>query len=64
MVLFLTIILTGALPSVIEFKPFKEICLDPKCLNSRLKRCPHNILTIDELTPEFADARIFSKIDT
>ena len=40
-----------------------RVCLDPKRLNDSLKRCPHKIPTLEELNPEFAEARIFSKMD-
>ena len=40
-----------------------SICLDPKRLNDSLKRCPHKIPTLEELNPEFAEARVFSKMD-
>ena len=39
------------------------VCLDPKRLNDNLKRCPHTIPTLEELNPEFAEARVFSKMD-
>ena len=40
-----------------------RICIDPKKLNQSLKRCPHKIPTLEELNTEFADARVFSKLD-
>ena len=40
-----------------------RICLGPKRLNDNLKRCPHKIPTIEELNPEFAEARVFSNMD-
>ena len=40
-----------------------RVCLDPKRLNDSLKRCPHEIPTLEELNPEFAGARVFSKMD-
>ena len=40
-----------------------RVCLDPKRLNDNLKRCPHKIPTLEELNPEFAEARVFSKMD-
>lgn len=40
-----------------------RICLDPQKLNASLRRCPHKILTVEELNPEFAKAKIFSKLD-
>ena len=32
-------------------------------LNDNLKRCPHNIPTLEELNPEVAEARVFSNMD-
>ena len=40
-----------------------RIFLEPKKLNDSLKRCPHKIPTLEELNPEFANARVFSKLD-
>ena len=40
-----------------------RVCLDPKRLNDSLKRCPHKIPTLEEFNPEFAEARVFSKMD-
>ena len=40
-----------------------RVCLDPKRLNDAIKRCPHKIPTLEELTPSFADAKFFSKLD-
>ena len=40
------------------------ICIDPQNLNSSLRRCPHKIPTVEELNPAFADAKVFSKLDT
>ena len=40
-----------------------RVYLDPKRLKDNLKRCPHNIPTLEELNPEFAEARVFSKMD-
>ena len=39
------------------------VCLDPKRLNDNLKRCPHKIPTLEEVNPEFAEARVFSNMD-
>ena len=39
------------------------VCRDSKRLNDNLKRCPHKIPTLEELNPEFAEARVFSKMD-
>ena len=38
-----------------------RVCLDPRRLNINLKRCPPKIPSLEELTPEFAEARVFSK---
>ena len=40
-----------------------RVCLDPKRLSDCLKRCPHKIPTLEELNPEFAEARVYSKMD-
>ena len=40
-----------------------RVCLDPKRLNDSLNRCPHKIQTLEELNPEFEEARVFSKMD-
>ena len=40
-----------------------RICIDPKKLNQSLKRCPHKIPILEELNTEFANARVFSKLD-
>ena len=40
-----------------------RVCLDPKRLNQNLKRCPHKIPTLEEINPDFADAKYFSKLD-
>ena len=40
-----------------------RICIDPQRLNNRLKRCPHKIPTVEELNPQFAKAKVFSKLD-
>jgi hypothetical protein len=40
-----------------------RICLGPAQLNQAVKRCPHNIPTLDELNYKFRDARYFSKLD-
>ena len=40
----------------------QRVCLDPKRHNDHLKRCSHTIQTL-ELNPEFAEARVFSKMD-
>ena len=40
-----------------------RICLDPRRLNSELKRCPHKIPTVEELTPTLCHSKFFSKLD-
>ena len=40
-----------------------RVCLDPQKLNRALKRCAHKIPTIEEITPAFARARFFTKLD-
>ena len=40
-----------------------SVCLDTKRLNDCLKRCPYQIQILEELNPEFAGARVFSKMD-
>jgi len=40
-----------------------RVCLDPRRLNQNLKRCPHKIPTLEEITPAFAKAKYFSKLD-
>lgn len=40
-----------------------RICLDLQKLNASLKRCSHKILSVEELNPRFANAKIFSKLD-
>ena len=40
-----------------------RICIDPQRLNNSPKRCPHKIPTVEQLNPQFANARVFSKLD-
>ena len=40
-----------------------RICLDPKDINSSLKRGQHHIPTLEELTHRFAKATVYSKLD-
>lgn len=40
-----------------------RLCLDPKRLNQNLRRCPHKIPTLEEITPGFTGAKYFSKLD-
>ena len=40
-----------------------RICLDPKWLSKALKRCPHKIPTVEELNPQLANAKFFTKLD-
>ena len=39
------------------------ICLDPKMLNKSIMRCPHKMLTVEEINPAFVGAKHFSKLD-
>ena len=40
-----------------------RICLDPQKLNKALKRFSHKIPTIEEITPSFTKAKVFTKPD-
>ena len=40
-----------------------SICLDPKWLKKALKHCPHKIPTVEELNPQLANAKFFTKLD-
>ena len=40
-----------------------RICLDPQKLNKALRRCPHQIPTLEELNPMFTNAKVFTKLD-
>ena len=40
-----------------------RICLDPKKLNANLVKRPHKIPSVEEITPCFANAKYFSKLD-
>nr|XP_039263214.1 uncharacterized protein K02A2.6-like [Styela clava] len=40
-----------------------RMCLDPRKLNQALKRFPHKIPTIEEVTPEFTKSKYFTKLD-
>ena len=40
-----------------------RICLDPQKLNNALQRFPHEIPTVEEITPAFSKAKYFSKFD-
>ena len=40
-----------------------RVCLDPQKLNPALKRCPHKIPTVEEITPAFTKAKYFTKLD-
>ena len=49
---------------VVVKKPNKlRICLDPQHLNKAIKRNHHPIPTLDEITPRFANAKVFSVVD-
>lgn len=40
-----------------------RLCLDPQRLNQALKRCPHKIPTVEEVTPAFNNAKYITKLD-
>ena len=40
-----------------------RVCIDPKALNAALKRERYQISVIDELLPDLAEARVFTKVD-
>lgn len=40
-----------------------RICLDPKDLNSQIKRCHHRTPTVEEITHKLSGATVFSKLD-
>ena len=40
-----------------------RVCLDPQALNQASKRTYHKTPTLEELTPKFHGAKIFSKLD-
>ena len=40
-----------------------RVCIDPRRLNAALRRCPHKIPTLEEINPELAKAKLFSKLD-
>ena len=40
-----------------------RVCIDPKRLNNNLKRFPHKIPTVEEINPQHAKAKVFSKLD-
>ena len=50
---------------VVATKPNGKIrlCLDPRPLNKVLKRCRHPMPTIEDVLPELANARVFTKVD-
>lgn len=50
---------------VVAVKKFGElrVCIDPKPLNAAFKRERYQILVIEELYPDLADARVFTKVD-
>ena len=53
----------SSITSVVKKDGSLRVCLDPKRLNQAVKRCPHKIPTLEELNPEFANAKYFSKLD-
>lgn len=40
-----------------------RVCLDPQRLNQALRRRPHQIPTVEEITPAFSKAKFFTKLD-
>ena len=40
-----------------------RVCIDPKPLNSALKREHYQIPVVDDLLPDLTDARVFTKVD-
>ena len=40
-----------------------RVSLDPQKLNSVLKRCPHKIPTVEEITSKFSEPKYFTKLD-
>ena len=40
-----------------------RICIDPRQLNKALKREHYKLPTLDDVLPEFKDAKIFTKLD-
>ncbi len=57
---------TGALPWQLpqnEMVACLRICLDPQRLNQALKRCPHKIPTVEEITPKLSNTKYFTKLD-
>ncbi|KAL9954928.1 hypothetical protein ACROYT_G042516 [Oculina patagonica] len=40
-----------------------RVCIDPKPLNAALKRERYQIPVIDDMLPDLADARVFTKVD-
>lgn len=40
-----------------------RLCLDPRPLNQALRRCHHPLPNIEDINPELADAKVFTKVD-
>ena len=40
-----------------------RVCIDPQRLNAELCRCRHKIPTLEEINPELAKVKLFSKLD-
>ena len=40
-----------------------RVCIDPRPLNTVLKRESYQIPIIDDLLPDMTDARVFTKVD-
>lgn len=53
----------SSMTTVIKPDGSVRLCIDPQQLNTALKRCHYPLPTIEEILPELATARIFSKAD-
>ena len=40
-----------------------RLCIDPRPLNTALKRERYHLPTFEEVIPDLADAKVFSKLD-
>jgi hypothetical protein len=52
-------------PMLVRRKPngLLRVCMDPRYLNSFLKRATHHLPDIEDVFPRFRGARVFSKLD-
>ena len=53
----------SSLTTIVKSDGSLRVCLDPKRLNTNLKRCPHKIPTLEEINPLLSKAKYFSKLD-